>query len=326
MKSIIWIILLAALPTLKAQPAGDFLKQVKDVPLPGKPTRFDYASLDEQSGRLYFSHMGDGDLVVFDTKTDSVVTNMPGFPVMTGVLAVPSLKKVYGSVTHNHEVAVVNTETLAVVKRIPDGRFPDGLAYSPETHQVFVSDESGGVETVIDALTDEKIATIEMGGEVGNTQYDPTSHLIYACVQTRNQFVAIDPEKKTIVARYDLKGGEHPHGFYVDGQHNKAYISCEGDAKLIVFDLSSHTEKQVFDVGDSPDVLAYDKKLNLLYVACESGVVSIFKCDDKLTKLADQSVSSNCHTVAVDSETHKVYFPLKNFHGSPLLRIMIPNK
>jgi DNA-binding beta-propeller fold protein YncE len=208
---------------------------------------------------------------------------MPGFPVMTGVLAVPSLKKVYGSVTHNHEVAVVNTETLKVVKRIPDG-----LAYSPETHRVFVSDDSGGVETVIDALTDEKIATIEMGGEVGNIQYDPVSHLIYACVQTRNQFVAIDPEKKTIIARYDLKGGEHPPGFYVDSQHNKAYISCEGDAKLIVFDLGSHTEKQVFDVGDSPDILAYDKKLKVLYVACESGVVSIFKCGETLTKLADQ--------------------------------------
>src|SRR5437016_11404133 len=146
MKTNVWLAVLVLLPTLTAHAAGDFLKQVKDVPLPGKATRFDYTSLDEQSGRLYFSHMGDGDLVVFDTKTDTVVTNMSGFPVMTGVLAVPSLKKVYGSVTHNHEVAVVNTETLAVVKRIPDGRFPDGLAYSPETHCVFISNESGGVE------------------------------------------------------------------------------------------------------------------------------------------------------------------------------------
>jgi len=41
-----------------------------------------------------------------------------------------------------------------------------------------------------------RLGTIEMGGEVGNTQYDPTAHLIYACVQTRNQFVTIEPEKK----------------------------------------------------------------------------------------------------------------------------------
>src|SRR5665213_767555 len=279
-KSIIGVILLASLPTLKAQ---QFLGQIKDVPLPGKPTRFDYASLDEQNGRLYFSHMSDGDLVVFDTKTDVVVTNLTGFPVITGVLVVPSLKKVYGSVTRNHEVAVVNTEILAIVKRIPDGRFPDGLAYSPETRRVFVSDESGGVETVIDAIADKKIGTIDMGGEVGNTQYDPTSRLIYACVQTRNQLVAIDPNKQSIVARYDLKGGKFPHGFYVNEQFNKAYIACQEDAKLIVFNLATQKEEDVLPIGNDPDVLAYDRNLNVLYVACESGVVSIFKCGAKLT-------------------------------------------
>ncbi|MDQ6632008.1 MAG: YncE family protein [Verrucomicrobiota bacterium] len=299
---------------------------MKDIPLPGKPTRFDYQSYDEQKNRLYISHMGDGELVVFDTKAEKVVTNLSGFPVITGVLVVPSLKKVYGSVTKNHEMAVVDTEKLSVIKRIPDGKFPDGLAYSPETRRIFVSDESGEVETVIDAMTDEKIGTIKMGGEVGNTQYDPTSHLIYACEQKKNQFVAIDPEKKSIVARYDLKGGKHPHGFYIDDQHNKAYIACQGDAKLIVFDLATHQEKENFPIGGDPDVLAYDRKLNVLYVACESGVVSIFECGDKLIKLADQKVGANCHSVAVDSETHKVYFPLKNVKGAPLLRIMIPKE
>jgi len=325
MKTFFYSILFASAQLLNAEPAS-FLQPVKDIPLPGKPTRFDYQSYDEKSGRLYISHMGDGELVVFDTKAEKVITNMPGFPVITGVLVVPALKKVYGSVTKNHEMAVVDTEKLSIIKRIPDGRFPDGLAYSPETRRVFVSDESGGVETVIDAMADKKIGTIEMGGEVGNTQYDPTSHLIYACVQTKNQFVAIDPEKKVIIARYNLKGGKHPHGFYIDDQYNKAYIACQEDAKLIVFDLATHEEKEVFPVGDDPDVLAYDRKLNVLYVACESGVVSIFKCGDKLTKQADQNVGPNCHTVSVDSQTHKVYFPLKNVNGSPLLRIMVAGK
>lgn len=314
---------LAALQFFAARGA-EVLQQMNDVPLPGNPTRFDYQSYDVKSGRLYISHMGDGELVVFDTKAEKVITNISGFPVITGVLVVPSLKKLYGSVTKNHEMAVVDTETLRIIKRIPDGDFPDGLAYSPETSRLFVSDESGEAETVIDAVNDEKIESIKMGGEVGNTQYDPTSRLIYCCVQTRNQFIAIDPEKKAIIARYDLKGGKHPHGFYIDDEHNKAYISCQGDAKLIEFNLATHKEQEVFSVGKSPDVLAYDRKLNLLYVACESGVVSIFKCGQKLTKLVDQNIGANCHTVSVDSQTHKVYFPLKNINGSPLLRIMIP--
>jgi DNA-binding beta-propeller fold protein YncE len=308
-----------------AEPAFPLLEPVADIPLPGESTRFDYMSLDAAAARLYFSHMGDGTLVIFDTKAEKIITNLPGFPVMTGVLVLPSLKKVYGSVTKNHEVAVVDTEKLSIIKRIPDGKFPDGLAYSPETHKVFVSDEAGEVETVINTQTDEKVNTIEMGGEVGNTQYDPTSHLIYACVQTRNQLVAINPKTEKIAARYDLKDGKHPHGFYIDDQRNKAYIACQDDAKLIVFNLKTHRQEDVFSIGKSPDVLAFDRSLNRLYVACESGVVSIFKVrDGKLMKEGDMEVGPNCHTVAVDSKTHKVYFPLKNLNGAPVLRIMIP--
>src|SRR5215471_14964369 len=114
-------------------PSAELLKKVADIPLPGGTTRFDYQSLDAAAGRLYFSHMGDGKLMVFDTSAERFVTNLPGFPTMTGVLAVPSLKRVYGSVTKNHEITVVDTESLKVVARIPDGKFPDGLAYSPET-------------------------------------------------------------------------------------------------------------------------------------------------------------------------------------------------
>ena len=309
-----------------AHPA-ELLKKVADIPLPGGATRFDYQSLDAEAGRLYFSHMGDGDLVVFDTRSKTLVTNLPGFPTMTGVLAVPSLKRVYGSVTKNHEVAVVDTESLKVIARIPDGKFPDGLAFSPETKKLYVSDESGGVDTVIDTTTNKRLRAVPLDGEVGNTQYNAASHLIYVAVQTRNQLVAIDPTSDKITARYELKKGDHPHGFYIDAAHHRAYVSCQGDNKLIVFNLGTHLEEDVFPVQPDPDVLAFDTELKLLYVACESGGVSLFKADNgKLNKLGDADVGPNSHTVAVDSKTHRAYFPLKNVNGRPVLRITVPTR
>jgi YVTN family beta-propeller protein len=327
MRTLLWpalatLLLLAGSELVKAQ---RFLKTVADVSLPGGATRFDYQSLDPKSGRLYLSHMGDGNVVVFDTKTNKVLANIPGFPTVTGVLVVPALKSVYASVTHNHEVVVLDTEKLVVSKRIKDGKFPDGLAYSPETQKVFVSDEAGGVEIVIDTKRNERVNTIEMGGEVGNTQYDPVSHLIYACVQTRNELVEINPETDKIQARYRLSGGEHPHGFYIDDQNGKAYVACEGDNKLLVFDMKNHSVENVFPVADGPDVLAFDRGLQLLYVACESGAVSLFRhSSGKLEKVGDVKVGPNSHSVSVDSETHRAYFPLKNVNGSPILRIMTP--
>src|SRR5947208_15513648 len=98
---VLFFLALAAQMTAFQGLAADLLKKVADIPLPGGTTRFDYASLDAAAGRLYFSHMGDGKLMVFDTRAEKLVTNLPGFPTMTGVLVVPSLHRVYGSVTKN---------------------------------------------------------------------------------------------------------------------------------------------------------------------------------------------------------------------------------
>src|SRR5215471_11335778 len=325
--TILWFVLAPLLVFASAETgrAQNLLKTIADVRLPGGKTRFDYQSLDPSTGYLYLSHMGDGTVVVFDTKTNKVIANVLGFPVVTGVLVVPALKSVYASVTRNHEIGVLDTGKLVVSKRIKGGKFPDGLAYSPETHKMFVSDESGGVETVIDTQRNERVNTIEMGGEVGNTQYDPVSHLIYACVQTRNELVEISPETDKIQARYHLSGGAHPHGFYIDDKNGKAYIACEGDNKLLVFDMKNHSVENVFPVAEGPDVLAFDRRLQLLYVACESGAVSLFRYSSgKLEKVGNVKVGPNSHSVSVDSETHRAYFPLKNVNGSPILRIMTP--
>src|SRR6266581_2105411 len=139
----------------RAESAEPRLSGLIDLSLPGQPSRFDYQSFDSKAKRLYFSHMGDGELVVLNTETREIVAHLSGFPRTTGVLVVPELHRVFVSVPGNHEVAVVDTQTLKLLARIPDGEFPDGLAYAPEVHKVFISDEKGGKETVIDAKSNQ---------------------------------------------------------------------------------------------------------------------------------------------------------------------------
>src|SRR5205823_4853469 len=146
-------------------------------------------------------------------------------------------------------------------------------------------------------------------------------------VQTRDQLIAIDPATNQIVDRYPLSGGRHPHGLLIDDAHGLAYIACQGNNKLLVFNLKTHAVEERFPVGMVPDVLAFDRQLFTLYVAAELGPVSVFgyvESEGKLRKLGDIDVGSNAHTVAVDSATHRVYFPLKSVKGVPTLRIMGP--
>lgn len=301
------------------------LEVVRDIPLSGPANRFDYQSVDPASGRLYINHMNAGQLVVFDLKTSKVVGEVPGVPRATGVWAVPSEHKVFVSAAGNHEVAVVDDRTAAVVARVGGVRFPDGIAYAGPAGKVFVSDESGEADVVIDARTNARRSAIALGGEAGNTHYDSVSHCIVVAVQTKNQLVAIDPVSEKVVQRYDLPGSDHPHGFAIDEAGRLAFVTGEGNAKLQVVDLRTMKVVATHAVGDDPDVVAWDPEWRRLYVAAESGVVSVFEADGSTLRALGEYRAPHAHSVAVDPATHRVYLPLENVNGHPTLRVMEPS-
>ncbi len=303
------------------------LATVADVPLPGHATRWDYASLDAKRHHLFLAHLGDSAVVVFDTAQRKVIATIPGVSRVHGVLYVPQLDRVYASATGTDEVVAIDARTFKIVARMPGGDYPDGMAYAPGVHKLYVSDEHGGTDTVIDIATNKRIATIPLGGEVGNTQYDPVSRHIFANAQTRDQLAEIDPATDKVVAHINLPGAQGNHGLYIDAPARLAFIACEGNDKLLVLDLTSRKVLATFDVAKDPDVLAFDSALDWLYVAGESGQVSVFKVRGKaVSAFGTARLGPNAHVVAVDSVTHDAFFPLKPERGKPMLRITRPNR
>ena len=146
---------------------------------------------------------------------------------------------------------------------------------------------------------------------------------IFVAVQTRNQVVAIDTSTDKVVNRYDLPGCDHSHGLYLDYAQRRAYVACDGNAKLLALDMESGKVLGEQSVGNDPDVLALDSGWRRLYVASESGVVSIFDVScGGVRKIGEGPLNSSAHTVAVDQATHLVYLPLENVDGKPVLRII----
>lgn len=307
-----------------AQPSN-LLIPVTDVPLGGNTTRLDYESFDPGRHLLFIAHLGDSAVIVFDTQAERVVTRIPGISKVHGVLAIPELGRVYASATGTNEVVSIDEATLKVTTRVPGGVYPDGMAYAPEVHKLYVSDEHGGTDTVIDVRTNTRVATIPLGGDVGNTQYDPVTKHILVNVQTRKQLLEIDPTSDKVIARLDLAGAVGNHGLLIEPAQRRAFIACEDNNKLLVLDLETRKLTASFDVGDGPDVLAYDPALNYVYVAAESGPVSVFRTErGQVSKVGAAEIGPNAHVVVVDPSTHKSYFPLKDVGGRTLLRIMRP--
>jgi YVTN family beta-propeller protein len=323
-------LILAATLTLVAAACAQQLplQTVTDIPLPGRASRFDYQSFDPSSGRLYIAHLGDDTVVVFDTVSRKVVGEVRDVKHVHGVLAVPELHRIYASATGSNELAVIDDSTLQITARVPAGEYPDGIAYAAGVKKLFVSDKTGKTVTVIDAATNKPLSTIKMGGPVGNSQYDPTSGRIYSTVHKLNEIVEIDPEQEKITARHPLTDCRDPHGLLIDPANRLAFAACEANAKLVVFDLAAGKQIAAFPVGSDPDVLAFDASLGRLYIACESGFVSIFDeqpaaqgRSNMLTPVASAFYAAKAHSVAADGKTHQIYFPLENVNGQPALRI-----
>jgi DNA-binding beta-propeller fold protein YncE len=300
------------------------LRTVARIPLSGPSVRFDYTSLDPSTNELWISHMDASQLLAFNVRTRTIVKTIPA-PGVHGVIAVPSLGRVFASATNAREAMTINAKTGTVLARAPAGAYPDGLAYDPVERHVFVSDEAGGVETVINARGG-RIGTISLGGEAGNVQYDAGSGRVLVDVQTRGDMAIIDPRSNKIIRRLPLQGCASPHGLLVDAARRLAFIACDANARLLTLDLRSMRVTCNASVGDTPDVLAFDASLHRLYVSAESGVVAVFaEHPHSLTKLGQAFLATEAHTVAVDPRTHLVYFPLESgSSGKPQLLIMAP--
>jgi streptogramin lyase len=295
---------------------------VADVPLPGRAARFDYQSFDPTTGRLWIAHMGAGEVLGFDVRTRQVVARVSSMPGATGVLAVPALGRVFVSLSGSHEIAALDATSGRVLARLPGGRFPDGLAYAPASHRVFVSDEHGRQEVVIDGSLLEPRPSIPTGGEVGNTQFDSVSGRVWIAVQTRNELAAIDPVTDSIVMRMAVPGVERPHGISIDAPRRLAYVAGEGNARLGVLDLRSGRVVRTYAVPDDPDVLALDAGSRRLFVAAESGAIAAFDIrGDSLVPLPTYR-APHAHSIAVDPRTHRLYVPLEDMGGRPVLRIL----
>jgi len=310
-----------ASPSTAAPPLH--LQVVAEIPLGGHPTRLDYASLDAGRHLLFIAHLGDSEVIVFDTEARRVVKRISNVSHVHGVLAIPELGRVYASATGTNEAVAIDETTFQIIARMPGGTYPDGLAYSPEAHKVYVSDEHGGTDTVLDVVTNTRVATVQVGGVIGNTQYDESSHHMFISAQSANQLVEVDPKTDTIVRRIPVPGAKENHGLLIDSVSRRAFVACQGNDQLVVMDLRTGAAIAQFPVAKDPDVLAFDAQRQTLYVAGESGQVSEFKvADGKVSKTGESLLAPKAHVVAIQPMTHEIYFPLEDIDGKTVLRIM----
>lgn len=117
---------------------------------------------------------------------------------------------------------------------------------------------------------------------------------------------------------------KEPHGIGLDVADRLAFVAGAGNHRLAVVALTNLKTLGTYPVGDDPDVLVFYPGLKLLYVSLNPAM-----CGSTARKA---EVSSRWETfrclaripLVLTRRHTMVYFPLEDFGGHPLPRIMEP--
>ena len=304
------------------------LTLVSEMPLPGGSTRFDYQDLDTGAGHLVLTHMNDGSVVITDLKDGSVLKELKSIPVARGVVAADDVGIIFVTSSPDRLVLIDN-KSLAEIKRVTTGHAPDGVAWDPTHKMVGVSDQQDGALSIIPDSGSGVRKQVKLGTETGNVVYDAARGWFWITVNTDSppdQLVAVDPTTAKIATSIPLPGCDGAHGLRIHPDGQSALIACEGNDTLARVDLGGAHKVSIAATGAGPDVLAIDPGLGWLYVAAESGDLTVFDLNKPgVSLIGHDHPGDHTHTVAVDPLTHRVFFPIMvGPKGTPVLRIMKP--
>lgn len=273
--------------------------------------------------------MNDGTVDVCNLSDGSVVKVVPNVPTARGIVVADDVGLFFVSSSPNQLVEVDN-KTLTEVRRVTTGNGPDGVGWDPKDQIVATSDQADGAISLIANAGAGSRTQVPLGTETGNVVYDAPRSIFWITVvgpTTPDRLVAVDPLAAKVTTTIPIPGCDGAHGLRIHPDGHTALIACENNDKLARVDLEGSNAVDIGSTGSGPDVLSIDPTIGWLYVAAESGDLTVFDITQPgVVLVGHDNPGSNSHSVAADPSTQRVFFPLmKGTSATPVLRIMKPS-
>jgi chromate transporter len=314
-------------PQIDAPAPGSGLPLVKvaDVPLPGGQTRFDYQDIDATKGLLVVAHMNDDSVLILSLADGSVKKELPNIPTPRGIAVASDIGKIFVTSSPN-QLVIIDSKTLSEVGRVTTGSSPDGVAWDPDDQLVGVSDQGDGALSLLTDGGNGTSKAVALGSETGNVVYDATRKHFWITVvggSSPSELVEVDPKARAITTRIALPGCDGAHGLRIHPDGHSAFVACEDNDRLVRVGLDERHAVVTGACGRGSDVLSIDSNRGWLYVAAESGDLTVWDITKPgLVLVGHDHPGTHSHTVVADPASHRVFFPLPE---GPVLRIMKPS-
>jgi YVTN family beta-propeller protein len=170
----------------------------------------------------------------------------------------------------NASVGFTSTKTRAVDGFIATDALPTGIVFAPDGRRVYVANQSGSV-TVLDAASKQVVGTLVVAQALA-LRVSPNGSRLFVSTGA-GTVVVVDIARLAIVSTIEV--GFASNGFAVHPDGRRLYVSgSEGvngfvGGKVSEIDMSTGNVLRTFNVGDTPQEMALDRKGTRLYVANE---------------------------------------------------------
>jgi DNA-binding beta-propeller fold protein YncE len=277
---------------------------------------WDYLIADAAAQRLYISHANV--VVVFDTKTNKVLGEIPKTLGVHGIALAPDLGRGYTSNGRANSVTVFDLKSLKVLDTIDvKATNPDAILYDPFSHRVFTFNGRSSNATAIDAKTNAVVGTVPLDGKPEFAVTDLHGR-IYVNIEDKNQIKEFDAMTLKVLSTWPIAPGEEASGLAIDRKHNRLFAVCS-NKMMVVLDSKSGKVVASISTGDGADAAAFDPETQFAFSSNGDGTLTVIHEDtpDNFTVVQNAVTPARCRTMALDELTHRLYLSGATFGATP---------
>ncbi len=291
--------------------------------VPGAGGAWDYAVVDEHSGRLFLAQAG---VTALDLKTNEVTTGLVTGKMTHGLAALGDGTLAVDD-SQTKAITIFDGATGKILSTIPTEEYNsvsgvhalDAMVLEPTTGLLVAINGESGLALLVDAKKARVIGTVAVGGHPEFAAADGTGRVYLNVNRGRlSEIVALDMASRKIVERVALDGCEDATGLAYDRADRLLISVCENGI-LKAFDAIAGRVIASVAVGRGADAVMFDPIRRRAFVAGgEDGTLSVIAVRSNRDIAVVQTLSTQKGTRlgAVDVHTGRVYLPSAKF-GPP---------
>lgn len=151
-------------------------------------------------------------------------------------------------------VTVLNIDDLRIVARIPTGKGHHEIVFD-DGRNAYVSNADAGTVSVVSIEKLAKVKDVAVGREPVALAYSARGKAVYVAGRGDGKVTAISAEDHSVIATMAAQPGLTALKISPDGRWG--FVANGKENNVLQFDVSSNRVRQIYQVGRSPDQLAF---------------------------------------------------------------------